>query len=233
MGVRSASDSILTASRRLSTSLRPSTTGARHATVRRLECRERGPDLGETYLAVYGSPRRNGNSLFLGTKAVAAMKAEGCTVEELFLHGMDIRPCRSCYACRTGKSQYCVQNDDMAPLYPKIADCSGLLIATPIYWFTVTAQLKVFMDRLFGLNTEKSRCMAGKKIGIILTYGDVDPYVSGAVNAIRTLADSFAYTKSRIVGIAYGTAGDIGDAEKDTRLVEKAVEIGKALARAS
>jgi multimeric flavodoxin WrbA len=184
---------------------------------------------GGNVIAVYGSPRRNGNSAALAKKAIEAVRAAGGNVEEFYLHGMEIKPCRACDSCRSGRSRYCVIDDDMQALYPKIETCSAILLATPVYWFSVTAQLKLFMDRWYGLNSEKTKALAGKKVGIILTYGDTDPYSSGGINAIRTLEDAFKYVKSKVVGIVYGSANDIGDAEKDAGLVARAARLGKLL----
>ena len=75
----------------------------------------------------------------------------------------------------------------MQTLYPKLREADAVLYATPIYWFTVSAQMKLFMDRCYGMfgesNEPSDHVLSGKRIGIVLTYGDDDPFVSGAINA--------------------------------------------------
>ena len=69
------------------------------------------------------------------------------------------------------------------------------MIASPIYWFTISAQTKLFIDRWYALESSQGSVLKGKQFGILLTYGDDDPYTSGAINAIRTFQDMFRYTK--------------------------------------
>ena len=185
--------------------------------------------MSKNILVVHGSPRKKGNTMVLTKKAMEAIEEQNGTCEEIFLQGLDIKPCMGCDSCRKENRQYCIIKDDMKELYPKIASCDGMLLASPIYWFTITAQLKLFIDRLYGLHIEKDNVLLNKRIGIILTYGDVDPYTSGAINAIRTLEDCFKYSKSKIEGIVYGRTREASDTEKDEELLEKAYELGKLL----
>ena len=71
--------------------------------------------------------------------------------------------------------------------------------------------------------------MAGKQFGLVLTYGDVDPYTSGAINAIRTFQDMCRYIKADLAGIVYGTASDPGDIQSQAKLLERAFELGQRL----
>jgi len=73
----------------------------------------------------------------------------------------------------------------MQELYPKLRETDALVIASPIYYFTVSAQTKLFIDRWYSLGEEKDSAINGKQIGIVLTYADTDPFTSGAINAIR------------------------------------------------
>jgi multimeric flavodoxin WrbA len=89
--------------------------------------------------------------------------------------------------------------------------------------------MKLFMDRLYGLWLEKTKSLVDKPIAAILVYGDEDPYISGAVNAIGVMESLWRYTRARPAGLVYGTANDIGDAEKNAELSKKAEMLGKAL----
>jgi multimeric flavodoxin WrbA len=116
----------------------------------------------------------------------------------------------------------------MQALYPKLRQADAVVIASPIYWFTVSAQTKLFMDRCGGISSE-TNVIAGKPVGIILAYGGSDPFDSGAVNAIRTFQDVFKYIGSEIVGMVYGSAYEAGEVKNNQELMEKASELGKQL----
>ena len=180
-------------------------------------------------LVLMGSPRKRGNSSSLAMEAVHGARDEGAHVECHHLHQMNIRPCRACEYCRKGAARTCSQDDDMQILYPKIKAADALLIAGPVYWFTIGAQTKLFMDRLYALGNEEGYGLLGKKIGIILTYADVDPFRSGAVNALRAFQDSFNYIGAEIVGMVYGAASKAGEIRTNHALMAKALELGKAL----
>jgi multimeric flavodoxin WrbA len=183
---------------------------------------------------VKGSPREQGNSATLAKQVAAGAQASGAQVESFYLHGMDIQACDACDSCQGMADLDCIIEDDMQLLYPKIREADAVVYATPIYWFTVSAQMKLFMDRCYGLGGETDdpayHVLAGKRIDIVLTYGGDDPFDSGAINAIRTFQDTFNYIPAEIVGMVYGFASSAGGIEKDRELMGKAYELGKGLA---
>lgn len=180
-------------------------------------------------LVVMGSPREKSNSSILARQVGGGAKAAGAVVEYVTLHELDIHPCNACDACLNGSS--CVIEDDMQALYPKIRACNVLVLATPVYWFTVSAQMKTFMDRWYAFGGEQAyAALAGKRVGIVLTYGDTDPFSSGAVNALRAFQDGFRYVGAEIVGTVYGTANKEGEIRNNQALMEKAAQLGEALA---
>lgn len=181
-------------------------------------------------VVVMGSPRRAGNSTTLALQVVAGAQAAGARVETFYLHDMDIRPCSACDECQGDTATDCNIPDDMQPLYPKLRRTDALVIASPIYWFTVSAQTKLFMDRCYALEGPQGNALRGKRIGIVLTYGDTDPFNSGAVNAMRTFQDMFRYIGAEIVGMVYGSASKSGEIRRNKALLEKAYELGKELA---
>ena len=186
---------------------------------------------GKKILCVMGSPRKEGNSATLAKQVAAGAEATGAEVESFYLHGMNIQPCTACDECREETTKDCVIDDDMQTLYPKLRRADALVIASPIYWFTVSAQTKLFMDRWYALGSpeEEYAALAGKRIGIILTYGDLDPFVSGAVNALRTFQDAFDYVGAKIVAMIYGSASEAGEIQRNRDLMDKAYELGKQL----
>lgn len=181
-------------------------------------------------VVVKGSPRREGNSAALADEVASGATAAGAEVESFYLHGMDIRPCSACDACRGEDETNCVIEDDMRTLYPKLRAADALVIAGPVYWFTMSGQTKLFLDRCYALGGPKGHALAGKRIGIVLTYADTDPFSSGAVNALRTFQDAFGYIGAEIVGMVYGSAWKAGEIRANEDLMKQAFRLGQKLA---
>jgi multimeric flavodoxin WrbA len=180
-----------------------------------------------------GSPRKKGNSATLARQVAAGARDAGAKVETFFLQDLDIKPCTACDACRKENHGDCVIQDDMQRLYPKLRNADAIVIASPVYWFTFSAQTKLFMDRWYGLGGDKGYALAGKKFGVVLAYADADPFVSGAVNALRTFQDAMKFLEAEIVGMVYGSASKAGEIKKNKALMTEAYELGKAMAPAS
>lgn len=104
-------------------------------------------------LIFLGSPRKNGNSEVL-TKAVCrGIERAGGSVEIVRLNSLQFSPCIGCGGC--DKTGHCVLEDQMIPLYDKIELARRLIIASPIYFYSITAQTKAFVDRCQALWNRK------------------------------------------------------------------------------
>jgi multimeric flavodoxin WrbA len=185
--------------------------------------------MSKTILILKSSPREHGNSAILAERAADGARQSGAQVESIYLHSLDIRPCDGCDLCLESGGT-CVIEDDMQPLYPKLAAADAILLASPIYWFTFSAQLKVCMDRWYAFQATKWQELHHKRFGIILTYGDSDLYTSGGINAIHTFETMARFLKSEIVAIVHGSVNDAGEAEKHPALMEAAYQLGVNLA---
>jgi multimeric flavodoxin WrbA len=181
-------------------------------------------------MIVIGSPRKKGNSSILAKQVAAGAKAGGAMVETFYLHEMKIKPCTACDACRKKSDIDCVLRDDMQKLYPKLRKADAIVVASPIYWFTISAQTKLFMDRWYALGSDEGYEIAGKRFGIILTYADADPFISGAVNALRTFQDTANFLGAEIVGMVYGSASKAGEIRRNQKLMGEAYKMGRKLA---
>ena len=181
----------------------------------------------QNVLILKGSPRERGNSAVLAEQAAQGARAVGAQVESIYLHGLDIRACDACDLCM--EQGECVIEDDMRPLYPKLSAASAILLASPIYWFTFSAQMKLCIDRWYAFQVSKWKELSGKPFGLILTYGDTDLYTSGAINAIHTFETMCRFLNSRIAGIVHGSLDEAGEAEKHPELLEQAYRLGQAL----
>jgi multimeric flavodoxin WrbA len=184
-------------------------------------------------LVLTGSPRENGNSSLLADQIIAGARAAGAEVEAFFLQSMNIHPCDACGACQATGDGSCTIEDDMQTLYPKLSRTDAIVIASPIYWFTMSAQTKLCIDRWYAFDGPQGNALSGKQFAIALSYGDTDPVTSGAINAIRTFQDMCRYIKAGIVGMVYGSASGAGDIARETALMERAYELGEKLGAAT
>jgi multimeric flavodoxin WrbA len=175
-----------------------------------------------------GSPRRDGNSAALAERI--AEGAAGAEVEVFYLHGMKIAPCNACEACHKPGAKGCVIKDDMQRLYPRMTEADAIVFASPIYWFTVSAQMKLAMDRCYALIRPDGHAFRGKRIGLAFSYGGEDPFDSGCTNAIRMFQDAFGFIGAEIVGIVYGSASGAGDIRSNQKAMDEAKELGRKLA---
>lgn len=183
--------------------------------------------MSKSVLIIKSSPRMHGNSAALADQVAAGAKDTGADVESVYLPGMDLHPCDGCDACvETG---VCVIEDDMQKLYPKLMKSDAVVLASPIYWATFSAQLKVCIDRWYALWHTRPDVFKGKPVGIVLTYGDTDLYTSGGINAIHTFETMFRFLKADIQGWVYGSLSNVGDAQKQPELMEQAYQLGKKL----
>ncbi len=96
-------------------------------------------------LGICGSPRRGGNTDILLERVLAGARENRAETEKVMLADLTFRPCQSCTV--TGKDGACRVQDDMQTLYPKIAAADVIVLATPIYFGSVTAQTKSMIDR--------------------------------------------------------------------------------------
>ncbi len=97
-------------------------------------------------LAFYGSPRRGGNTDTLLEAMLAGVEEAGGAVERIRLCDLEIKPCIGCGVCE--KTGVCsITDDDMVVLYNKISAGNRIIVASPIYFYGITAQAKAFVDR--------------------------------------------------------------------------------------
>ena len=183
-------------------------------------------------IVLLGSPRKKGNSTVLAKQIIHGVESAGAKVETVYLNGLNIKPCQACYACKKENSTGCVIDDDMQSLYPKLVESDAWVIASPVYWFNMSAQTKLFVDRCFALWNENPGInpMHQKPIAIAMSYGDRDSFRSGCVNALRSFQDTYSFAGAKIVGMVYGSGEEPGEIASNADLMAQAEELGKQLA---
>ncbi|MFP4428992.1 MAG: flavodoxin family protein [Desulfovermiculus sp.] len=104
-------------------------------------------------VALYGSPRRQGNTSRLLQEAVQGAREAGAGVQEFVLRELKISPCLELYHCK--KEGECSIKDDFQMVRDAVLKSQGLMLASPIFFYSVTAQTKAFMDRFQSLWVKK------------------------------------------------------------------------------
>jgi multimeric flavodoxin WrbA len=104
-------------------------------------------------VAIYGSPRRKGNTATLLKKAVAGAHDAGARVAEIVLRDLKMSPCLEIYGCN--KAGECMLKDDFQKARDQILASQGLMLATPVFFYTVSAHTKILMDRFQSLWVKK------------------------------------------------------------------------------
>ena len=115
-------------------------------------------------------------------------------------------------------------------IHPALLACDAVIIGTPIYFFNMSGQTKVFVDRWYALGgAEGYYRLKGKKAALAMAYADEDPLGSGAVNALRALQDSLNWVGIELVGVVHGQGEAKGDIRKDKRVLAAAKDLGRRL----
>jgi multimeric flavodoxin WrbA len=183
---------------------------------------------------LWSSPRPKGNSAALAEAVAAGAREAGAEVETVALHGMDIRPCHVCESCHRPDAAGCVLLDDMQGLFPKLVAADAIVCASPIFWFTFNAQLKLCIDRWYALMSPdgSTHAFKGKRLALALCYGSPDPMDSGCINAIRTFQDLSRFVGARLVGWVHASAHELDAVRADTDAMQAARDLGKRLVEA-
>ena len=127
-------------------------------------------------LAVNGSPRKKWNTTTLLEKALEGAASKGADSELIHLYDLDFKGCTSCFACKLkgGKSYgKCAMNDGLTPVLEKLAEVDALLLGSPIYFGTVTGEMRSFMERLlfpYLTYTRPPGSLFGRKIPTAFIY---------------------------------------------------------------
>ena len=96
-------------------------------------------------VAIYGSPRRAGNTATLLRQAVAGARDQGAAIEEIYLRDLKMSPCLEIYGCK--RDGECAIKDDFQGVRDIILAADGIILASPIFFYSVSAQVKILMDR--------------------------------------------------------------------------------------
>jgi multimeric flavodoxin WrbA len=190
-------------------------------------------------VAIYGSPRRNGNTdklldgfvEGLKTSARFSMGEQILNIEKIIVSNLKISPCRECRHCSIDGE--CIVKDEMQQIYPKMMECDLLIIASPIFFTSVSGQLKIFIDRFqrfWALKYELGKNIiseTGRKGILIACAGSKPPDIFDCTKKIIRAMFDVLFIKY-YADFLYNGIDSKGDILKDPDDLKRVYEFAKA-----
>lgn len=172
-------------------------------------------------LIISGSPRKGGNSDILCDRFMEGAKEAGNAVEKVFLHDYEISPCMACYGCRGTKK--CVQMDDMERILDKMVEADVLVLATPVYFYSMDGLLKTMIDRTLPRYTE----IRDKDVYLIATAAAGESKMKRTMEALEGFTDCLpgAKVRQKIYGAGVYQKGEV----EHTPVYQRAYTAGKMI----
>lgn len=170
-----------------------------------------------------GSPRRNGNSAYLAEQFIKGAQEQGHEVFRFDCAFHQLEPCRACNRC--GMNGPCVIQDDFDLLRPHLLEADMVVFATPMYYFSISAQMKRVIDRFYAINGQIKG--APKKAAFLMTYADTSRQEAEPMLVhYHTLMNYLGWTSvGEVVAAGVWTAGSV----RHTDYPEQAYRLGKSL----
>ena len=185
-------------------------------------------------LILSGSPKKNGNTTALIEWFTEGARSQGAKIE--LIHTAFLKNkfpgCTSCRSCQQEKAYGCIIDDDVSPVLRKMAAADVIVMATPLYFFAASAQLKIVIDRMFSLykwdnaaGTMKT-VLKGKTLVLLASA-----YENIGLNVLeKPFILTADYTGMKFKSLLVPNAGESGDIRKKKSVREKAIAFGKKIA---
>ncbi len=173
-----------------------------------------------------GSPRKNGNTSALVKAFTQGAESAGHTVTEFFLGGMDIHGCKGCFGGHSSRECPCVQQDDMNKIYPAVKDSDVVVLSSPLYYWTMSGQIRTALDRLFALEEGDGNLLRGNGRGSVLLMAAEGHGFEDAMLYFDHLMEHLRW--KNLGKVLCGGVMDVGDAQGRKEL-DDARELGKSI----
>ena len=182
--------------------------------------------MGKKIVILNGSPRRNGNTSALVKAFTEGATGAGNEVTEFFLGGMEIHGCKGCFGGHSSQACPCVQKDDMDKIYPAVREAEVVVLASPLYYWNMSGQIRTAIDRLFALEEGDGNLLRGHERASALLmaaeghgFEDVVLYYDHLMEHLRW---------KNLGHVLAGGNGDVGDIQGKPELQE-AFELGRSI----
>ena len=177
-------------------------------------------------IGIVGSPRKNGNTELLTKHTLKSISEEGLRTELIRLAGLEIKPCTACMACK--KQETCSIEDDLFPIYLKMKEADGIILASPVYYGSATALIKGLMERVGYIARWNGETFQGKVGGPLVVARR-----SGHNFTVAQLTLWFQILGFYIPGSTYWNVAigrEKGEVEQDEEGLQTAWNFGKNMA---
>ena len=182
--------------------------------------------MGKKIVILNGSPRRSGNTSALIKAFTEGAESAGHSVTEFFLDRMNIHGCKGCFGGHSGRECPCVQKDDMDQIYPVVKDSEVIVLASPLYYWNLSGQLRTAVDRLFALEEGDGNLLRGhgRASALLMAaeghgFDDVLLYYDHLMEHLKW---------ENLGHVLAGGNGDVGDIEGKPEL-QQAYDLGKSI----
>lgn len=172
-----------------------------------------------------GSPRKNGNTSALVREFSKGAESTGNTVTVFFLGDMDIHECKGCFGGHSSRECPCVQKDDMDKIYPVYKEADIVVLASPLYYWTISGQLKTAFDRLFAVAECDPNYRNPKKESVLIMAAEGHGFEESEYWYDRLEKHLGWKSLGKILCGGVMAVGDI----KDKQELKDAYELGKAI----
>lgn len=188
-------------------------------------------------LGLFGSPRRGGNTDLLLEEMLKGAEEDGAQIERIIISELKFSPCIECHGC--DETGVCVLHDDMEKVYPKLLEADWIILASPIFFYGVTAWTKALIDRVQSLWVRKYRLKLApgnrgrRRKGFFISVGATKGarLFDGAMLTVQYFFDALGVDFTGHL-LFKGVEGK-GDIRSHPTALRQAFEAGKASANSS
>lgn len=185
------------------------------------------------------SPRKKANTVTLVEAVLKGAASKGAETRLVNLNELNIKGCQGCEACKKDPGK-CAHKDDLSPLLQEMKGCDAIVLGSPIYWFRVSAQLKMLIDRFYcfmGEETdpqtgEKSPYFTfpgGKKFVMVTSQGDENPELyQQTLDWLNMVAMVMSASSTEFITHC-GSEDNRDSARNNAELMAKAESVGESL----
>lgn len=178
-------------------------------------------------IGIVGSPRRNGNTEALTKHALQPVEAEGIDTELIRLADIEIKPCNACMVCL--KEENCPIKDDLLPVYEKMKEAQGIILASPVYFGSATPQIKALMDRSGYLARHNKNAFSGKVGGPLVVARRAGQVFTFIQLLLWFMINGMIVPGSTYWNVAFGR--NKGEVESDTEGMRTVANFGQNIGR--
>jgi multimeric flavodoxin WrbA len=183
-------------------------------------------------LGIHASPRPRGNSGQLLDALLEEARRLGASTSVYKLNTLQLKGCQACYTCRKpGKEKQCAVKDDMQPILAEVFAADAVVLASPVYMWQMTAQARLFTDRLMPvLKPDYTSWLNGQRMLVLYTQGQPD--ITRFAPYFKYTNDMFGFLGFRILEpLVFGGLGGVNDVQRYPQHFERVRQAAAELVR--